>query len=54
MRDTNKKVNIKITTVQNDETNVWESEGIMKKDNDTFIVEYPDYASNTVTQNRMN
>lgn len=50
MNDTS---SIVITTTQDGEMTTWESEGMLTKIDDKYIITYPDYASNTETDNKL-
>ena len=49
----NKRNNIIIKTIQNDIEEIWESDGLLSKEDDMYIIKYPDYAGNTQTDNRL-
>lgn len=45
------KINITIKTTQDSETSIWESQGLMEQKDGAYVVTYPDYTGNTVTDN---
>lgn len=48
-----KRNNIKIKTISGGEENTWESDGYLVKKGDVYLMDYPDYAGNTQTDNQL-